>query len=131
MLYGSEGDDVGLGGEGFGAGGYYIDVRQCKGTDDFAKKGGFLVIRFDEGQGDVRRPDFDRKAREAGAGTDVEDGAWVVCGCAGVSGRGRPIHTSCVGKKVAGEKKRFSEMAGHDLVGVADRGEVDAGIPAE
>jgi len=47
---GSKGDDVGGGfGEGFGAGGNYIDVRQCKGADYFAEECSFLMIGFDQG----------------------------------------------------------------------------------
>src|ERR1700678_2737247 len=34
---------VGLG-KGFGAGGLYIDVRQCKGADNFAQERGFLML---------------------------------------------------------------------------------------
>jgi hypothetical protein len=32
---------------------------------------------------------------------------------------------------VAGQEKRLAEVAGDDLVGLADRGEIDAGIPAD
>jgi len=32
---------------------------------------------------------------------------------------------------MAGKEKRFAEMAGDDLFGVADGGQVDAGVPAE
>jgi hypothetical protein len=32
---------------------------------------------------------------------------------------------------MAGKEVRLSEMAGHDLVGIADGGQVDAGVPAE
>ncbi len=49
-LYGSEGDYVGgrmRGDQGFGAGGDYIDVGQCKGADYFAEEGGLFVVRFD------------------------------------------------------------------------------------
>ena len=30
---------------------------------------------------------------------------------------------------MAGEEEAFAEVAGYDLFGVADRGEIDAGIP--
>ena len=39
-------------GQSFCADILYIDVRQCKGASDLAKKGGFLVVRLDEGQRD-------------------------------------------------------------------------------
>ena len=49
----SEGDDVEGVGNLFGAEILYIDVRQCKRADDFAKEGGFLVIGFDKGHGNL------------------------------------------------------------------------------
>jgi hypothetical protein len=45
-------------GQGFGALGDYIDVRQCKSAGGFAEEGGFLVVGFDEGQADRRCPNF-------------------------------------------------------------------------
>ena len=69
--------------QGFGAGGDYINVCQCKGAGYFAEEGGFLVIRLDQVQGDGGSPDFEGESREAGAGTDVEDmggGQWLVVG---------------------------------------------------
>jgi len=44
---GAEGDYVESSVQGLGAGGLYIDVRQCKGAGDFAEEGGFLVVGFD------------------------------------------------------------------------------------
>jgi hypothetical protein len=32
---------------------------------------------------------------------------------------------------MAGQEKRFSEVARHDLFGIADSGQVDAGVPAK
>ena len=57
--------------ERFGAGVLYIDVRQYKCSDDLAEEGGLLVVRFDQGQGDLGRPEFDGEAGESGAGTNV------------------------------------------------------------
>ena len=58
-LDGSEGYYVEGGrGKGLGAGVLYIDVRQCKGAGQFAEEGCFLLIRFDQGEGDVGGPDF-------------------------------------------------------------------------
>lgn len=38
--------------------GKYVDVGQCKGSGYFAQECGFLVIRFDECQVDLRCPDL-------------------------------------------------------------------------
>jgi hypothetical protein len=58
----------------------YIDVRQCKGAGHFAEEGRLLVIGFDQGEGDVRSPEFDGESGEAGAGTEVgeADGGFVI-----------------------------------------------------
>jgi hypothetical protein len=34
---------------GFGAGGEYIDLCQCKGSGELAEEGGFLLVGFDQG----------------------------------------------------------------------------------
>jgi len=68
------------GGEGFGAGVLYIDVGQCKGAGDFAEEGGLLVVGLDEGEGDLRGPEFYGEAGESGAGADVGEGGAVVGG---------------------------------------------------
>ena len=78
VFYGSEGyyfgtGEVGTGGQDFGAVGDYIDVGQCKCAGHFAEEGCFLVIGFDEGQVDVRGPEFQGEGGESGAGADVED----------------------------------------------------------
>jgi len=67
VLDGAEGDYVEGLSDGLGARVLYIDVRQCKSAGDFAQEGRFLVIGFDEGQGDVGGPKLDRNAGEAGA----------------------------------------------------------------
>ncbi len=62
----AKGDDMWLGsGVILGAAAKYIDVRQCKGADDLAQKRRFLVVRFDQGEMEVRRPDLDGQAGEA------------------------------------------------------------------
>ena len=78
VFNGSEGyqvgaGEIGVGGEDLGAVGGYIDVGQCKCAGRFAEEGGFLVIRFDQGEVELGRPDFQREGGESGAGTDVED----------------------------------------------------------
>jgi len=71
---GAQSDDVEGGGrKGFGAGVLYIDVGQCKSAGDLAQEGGFLVVGLDQGEGDVRSPEFDGEAGEAGAGAEVGD----------------------------------------------------------
>ena len=103
--------------------GEYIDVRQCKGANDFPKEGGFLLVGFDEGEVDERGPDLDGQSGESGAGTEISYTAWR-------RGCGR-IWTDRVGEKVAGGEQGFSEVAGDDFLRPADGGEVDAGVPAE
>jgi hypothetical protein len=58
-------------GEGFSAPGHYIDMRQCKCADNFAEEGGFLMIRFDEGQVNFGPPDFEGQTGEASSGAEV------------------------------------------------------------
>ena len=66
--------DCGCGraGVGFGAGSNYIDIGQCNCAADFAEKRGLLLIRFDKGDFEVRGPDLDGEAWEAGAGAEIE-----------------------------------------------------------
>lgn len=70
-LDGAEGDQVEGGGQGFGAGGLYIDVRQCKGAGNFAEEGGLFVVGLDQREREVPGPEFDGKAGESGAGAYV------------------------------------------------------------
>jgi hypothetical protein len=90
-LDGAEGDDIGAGvigsgGEGFGSAGEYGDIRRGKVADvcrgkrrheknagGFAEEGGLFVVRFDHGQLDWGRPDFEREGGESCAGADIED----------------------------------------------------------
>jgi hypothetical protein len=149
--------EVGAGGEGFGAVGDYIDVGQCKCAGHFPEEGGLLVIRFDQREMDGRGPDFQGKGGESGAGADVEDARSAVAstqypvascqlpvpsGTTNIpaqaelgrgtlqSGDGRGIR-DIRGEEVAGEEEGFAEVAGYDFFGMADGGEVDAGVPAE
>lgn len=122
-LDGAESDHGRLFWKVFGAGGEYIDVRQCKGADDFAEEGGLFLVGFDEGNAEMRRPDLDRKAREAGAGAQVDQ----VRNIPTLSHRTRRGWGT---RRDAGEEG-FSEVAGDDFLGVADASEVNPGIPAE
>jgi len=69
-LYGTEGYEVegGLSREGLGAVGVYIDVCQYKGAGHFAEEGGFFLIRFDQGERDVRGPELDGESGQASSG---------------------------------------------------------------
>jgi hypothetical protein len=64
---GAEGNYGEGGGQGFGAGGLYIDVRQCKRAGDFAEEGGLLVVGLDQGERELRSPELDGEAGETGA----------------------------------------------------------------
>lgn len=111
--------------ERFGAAIVYIDVRQYKRATDFPQKRSFLVIGLDEHDGYGRRPELDRDAGEAGTGADVSQRD-------GRRGHGRRRSAGCNGLKreeVAGCEKAFAEMASDDLLGIADGGQIDAGVP--
>ena len=71
---------LGVRGHDFGSVRDYIDVRQCKRTGDFAKKCGFLVIRFNQRQLNLRSPYLQGQGGESGARADVEDVSQVVSG---------------------------------------------------
>ena len=144
----AEGDKFGLRGEALSAVRGYIDVRQCKGADDLAQEGDFLVLGFEEGGAEARRPELDGEAGESGAGADVEKvecfGWRLAVGNAlgSIDGRGGACGTvlTCAGggayaymsrQQGLGSEERFAEVAGDDGFGVADGGEVGAGVPAE
>ncbi len=88
---------------------------------------------------DVRGPDLQGQGGESGAGADIED-AWsavVSCQLPVASGRVQ-LHRSFASlrmtkswKEVAGEEEGLAEVAGYDFFGMADGGQVDAGVPAE
>src|SRR5258708_29796564 len=59
---------------GFGAGVLYIDVCQCKRSGNFAEEGSFLLVGFDQGEGDMWGPEVDGEARESCAGADIREG---------------------------------------------------------
>jgi hypothetical protein len=149
MLDGAKSDYFVSLGDGLGSSVLYIDVRQCKGAHDFAEEGGFLVVRLDQGEGDLRGPEFDREAGEASAGTEVgygeAVGRWLVivggnlwgwgAGFIGfysaVLGGVRLWHLASLGggrgvrpymEQGSGGEETFTEVAGYDLFGVADGG---------
>ncbi len=110
-----------------------MDVRQGKCSGCFAEESGFLVIGFDQGEVDVRGPDFQGKGGKSGAGADVEDANTPAQGELGrgtlQSLDGRGIR-GARGEEVAGEEEGLAEVTGYDFFLVADGGQVDAGVPA-
>jgi len=118
VFYGAEGYYVGgRVGVGFGASGEYIDVRQCESSNDFAQERRFLLVGLDQGCVDKGGPHFYGEAGESGSGADVDEAS----GSRGGLGL----------EEVAGGEEGFAEVAGYDFFGLADGGEVDAGVPAE
>lgn len=114
----TEGYDVS--GEAFvvlGAHGEDLDVAQRQRTNDFTEEGGLLVVRFDQRGLQGLIPQFEGQAREASAGTDVDKA---------LSGR-----LSRSGEELLGREKGLAEMSCHDIVFVANCGEIHAGVPAE
>ncbi len=137
----AESDDGSLAWKIFRASGEYIDIHQCKCADHFAQERGFLLVGFNERDMQIRSPDFDGEAGEAGAGAKVDEVASPrppMLGQNGIlirrAGRGlagaepRP-HTGR--EEAAGGKQGFAEVASDNFFGGADGGEVDARIPAE
>ena len=97
--------------QGFGAAG--VDPsRDASDADGLLKEGGFLVLRFGEGDGDFGSADGDGDAGEAGAGAVVEEGC---------NARGKSL----------GAGDGFGEVALKNGFRIAERGEVGAGIPAK
>jgi len=103
-------------GVGFGAARDYIDIGQCSGATDFTQKYCFLLVRFDEGDEEMGGPDLYGYSGEASTGTEVDHGGGFKAG---------------VGEEMAGGEQGLAEVASDDLPGIADGGEVDAGVPAQ
>ena len=118
-LDGAEADYVECRREGFGAGGLYIDVRQCKRARDLAEERGFLVIGLDQGQVYLGSPEFDGDAGEAGARAEVSN----------FNGFHPGGHRGTQREEMASGEEAFAEVAGDDPFFVADGSEIDAGIP--
>ena len=148
VLYRSEGyyfgtGGIGTGGQDFGPIGDYIDVGQCKCAGDLAKEGGFLVIRFNHCEMDLRSPHLQGNGGKSGTGADVEDARtaavstqYPVPSRSRNSSRSLPfgklrVRMTRGWEEMAGEEEGLAEVAGHDFFGMADGGQVDAGVPAE
>ncbi len=106
----AESDAIKWAGQSFSAAGINFGI-DAGNADGFLEKGGFFALGFGKGDGDLGAAYRDGNTGEAGSGAVVEEGAdarWEGMG----AGNG------------------FDKMAGEDGAGVADGGQVDAGIPA-
>lgn len=97
--------------KGFGPTGENPGVKTQR-SNCFPKEGGLLVLRLSENHGDFRTAEGDRDAGESSAAAQIKQRvkAWgqsLRCGYG------------------------LEEMASQDLPGIADRGQVHAGVPAE
>jgi len=98
-------------GQGFGAAG--VDAGGDAGdADSLLEEGGFFVLGFSESDGDLGAADRDGDAGKTGSRAVVEEGGDD-------------------GGKGLGTGDGLEEVAIKDLAGIADRGEIGAGIPAE
>jgi hypothetical protein len=113
LVDGAEGDGVKLaaGGHGFDAAGPDFGL-EGEGADGFAEEGGFLVLGFGEGDVDVGAEKGDGEAGKTCSGAEVEEGLRA-------------------GGEMAGGEETLTEVAANDLFGVADGGEIGAGVPLE
>jgi len=112
VVNGAHGDDIEAFGcrHGFDAVGPNFG-EEMEGANGFAEEGDFLVLGFGEGDAEFGEEEGDGKAGEAGSGAEVEEG---LCG-----------------GEMSGGEEAFSEMTSNDLFGVADGGEIGAGVPLE
>ncbi len=115
--------------QGFGAGCDYIDVGQCKGANDLAQEGGFLVVGLDQGEGEVWRPELEVKPRKSSARADVGDGESSRISLERRA-EGGCSHMSIAREKMARGKEAFAEVASDDVVGIANGREIHTRIPA-
>jgi hypothetical protein len=84
---------------------------EMEGADGFVEEGGLLGAGLGQGDVDFGAEELDGESGEAGAGTVVEEGA--------------------AGAEVSGGEEALAEVAADDVLGGADGGEVEAGVPLE
>ena len=84
---------------------------EMEGADGFVEEGGLFGAGLGQGDLDFGAEELDGKAGEAGAGTVVEEGG--------------------AGAEVGGGEEALAEVAADDVLGGADGGEVEAGVPLE
>jgi hypothetical protein len=113
VVHSAKGDGVELagGGHGFDAAGPHFR-GESEGADGLAEESSLFVLRFGEGDLNVGPKEGDREAGEAGPGAEVEK-----CEYARV--------------EVTRGEETLAEVAADDLFGIADGGEIGAGIPFE
>jgi hypothetical protein len=113
IVYCAEGNGMKLKGfgHGFGAGGPDFCL-EAEGADCFAKEGGLFVLGFGQSYGDFGAQEGDGYAGETCSAAEVEEGGglWM---------------------EVAGGEEALTEVAADYFFGVADGGEVGAGVPLE
>ena len=114
LVDGTKGDDVeqAVGGHRFDSAWPYLDVLEAEGAEGFAEERGFFVLGFGERDLGFGVEDGNGKAGEAGSRAEVEEGF-------GFNGN------------VAGREEALAKVAPDDLLGIADGGEVGAGVPLE
>jgi hypothetical protein len=83
-----------------------------KGADCFLEEGGFFALRLAEGDVDLRAAEGDGDSGKSRAGAVIEE-------------------SLDAGGQGDGGGDGFDKVAGKDDLGIADCGEVDAGVPAE
>jgi hypothetical protein len=113
VVYSAECDGVEVAGfgHGFGAGGPNFD-REAEGADGFAEERGLFVLGFGQGNGNFGVQKGYGDAGKTCPAAEVEEGG----GCQA---------------KVTGGEEAFAEVATDYFFGVADGGEVGAGVPFE
>ena len=109
----------------------YIDICQYKRAGHFAEEGGFFLIRFNQGERDVRGPELDGESGPARTGAQVSDARpSKILNHRGHRGFAQGRHRGSSGEQVAGSEQALAEVADDDFFRVADGSKVNAGIPA-
>ena len=103
--------ELAAGGHGFDAAGPDFG-GEVEAADGFAEEGSLFVLGFGERDLNAGAKEGDGQSGEAGSGAEVEE-----AGGAGV--------------EMPGGEEAFSEVTADDLLGIADGGEVSAGVPLE
>jgi hypothetical protein len=69
-----QGDYVASSTEGLRPSGKHLHTPERKETNHLAEESRLFVIRFNQGQLDISRPQFDWESRKSCSGTEVDDG---------------------------------------------------------
>jgi len=114
LLDGAHGDQAGALGDGLRAGVEDGEIGELEGASHLAQEGRLLAVTLDERELELRSPIPHGKARESGAGAEVED-----------------VKGGIAGKKLAGGEKGLAEVARDHLLGRAQGGEIHVLVPAK